>query len=214
VVENRSGADWDGVRLSLVSGNPAAFRQPLYAPILVQRPELPVRVAEQVAVRPDTGARPPPPATPPPAAAAMRAPSPAPRAAGPAAAPEQEMAAAISAAPVAAVPQAAVAASAGRVAFTLPAPATVRDGETANLPFLDAALPAERVWWVQDLSARSPLSAVRLRNTTGQVLRTASPPSTAPGVAGRRPAPISATRRSAPWRRARRGCWPSRATGT
>ena len=27
VVENRSGSDWDGVRLSLVSGNPAAFRR-------------------------------------------------------------------------------------------------------------------------------------------------------------------------------------------
>ncbi|MDI3308412.1 MAG: hypothetical protein QJR07_15070 [Acetobacteraceae bacterium] len=52
VVENRSGADWDGVRLSLVSGNPAAFHQALYAPIRVGRPELPVRAAERVPVRP------------------------------------------------------------------------------------------------------------------------------------------------------------------
>jgi hypothetical protein len=170
VVENRSGADWDGVRLSLVSGDPAAFRQPLYAPVLVQRPELPVRVAERVAVRPDTGARPPPPPVPPPGPAAMRAPAPAALGAGRATV-DQEVAA-LSAAPVAAVPPAAAAASAGgRVAFTLPAPATLRGGETANLPFLDAALPAERVWWVQDpLGARHPLLALRLRNTTGHVL--------------------------------------------
>jgi hypothetical protein len=46
----------------------------------------------------------------------------------------------------------------------LPAPVSVRTGETANLPFLDARLPAERLWWVQDLAARNPLNAVRLRN--------------------------------------------------
>jgi hypothetical protein len=71
---------------------------------------------------------------------------------------------------VASVPQAIAASAAGRVAFTLPAPATVREGETANLPFLDTALPAERVWWVQDLAARYPLAAVRLRNASGHVL--------------------------------------------
>jgi len=163
VVENRSGADWDGVRLSLVSGNPAAFHQPLYTPITVPRPELPVRAAEQVQARPDTGQRPPPPPMPP--AAAFAAPRDA-RAlrrsaeAAPAAAP----------APLAAVPEATAASSAGRVAFTLPAPVTLRSGETANLPFLDVALPAERLWWVQDLQARNPLQAVRITNATAHVL--------------------------------------------
>ena len=166
VVENRSGADWDGVRLSLVSGNPAAFRQPLYAPILVARPELPVRVAEGVAVRADTGASPPPPAPPAMASMAMAAPA-SPVARGRAIAQEAAPAFADT---VAALPPALPASAAGRVAFMLPAPVTVRAGETANLPFLDAALPAERVWWVQDLSARSPLSALRLRNTTGHTL--------------------------------------------
>ncbi|MBY0332412.1 MAG: DUF4139 domain-containing protein, partial [Acetobacteraceae bacterium] len=72
VVENRSGADWTGVRLSLVSGNPAALAQALYTPILVERPVLPVRAAEQLRVTADTGARPAPPppvAMPAPAAA-------------------------------------------------------------------------------------------------------------------------------------------------
>ncbi len=171
VVENRSGADWEGVRLSLVSGNPAAFHQPLYAPIRLDRPELPVRVAEQVVVQADTGARPPPPA-PPPAGGmlAMLAPAPA-----PAMAPMMRSAPGGAAADrfqqeIAAVPAALAVSSAGRVAFTLPAPVTIRTGETANLPFLDAALPAERLWWVQDLNARNPLNAVRLRNAGAAVL--------------------------------------------
>ncbi len=158
VVENRSGADWEGVRLSLVSGNPAAYRQALYTPIRIERPELPVRGAEQVQVAADTGARPSPPAPmaamPAPAGRAMRleaAPSPAP-------------------APVAAVPQAVAESVAGSVAFTLPAPVSIRGGETANLPFLDARLQAERVWWVQDLGARNPLGAVRLDNAGGVTL--------------------------------------------
>ena len=74
------------------------------------------------------------------------------------------------AAPVAAV-EAAEAVSVGmRVAFTVSAPVSVRGGETANIPFLDAAVPTERLWWVQDVSARHPLNAVRLRNTTGHPL--------------------------------------------
>ncbi|EFH09181.1 hypothetical protein HMPREF0731_4600, partial [Pseudoroseomonas cervicalis ATCC 49957] len=61
VVENLSGADWDGVRLTLVSGAAAGLRQPLYAPVEVPREELPLRLAEQLGVTADTGARPPPP---------------------------------------------------------------------------------------------------------------------------------------------------------
>ena len=160
VVENRSGTDWEGVRLSLVSGNPAAFRQALYTPIRVERPELPVRAAEQVRVEADTGARPAPP---PPTMAAM---APAPRMMRQA---EAEAGTRFSD-QVAAMPAATAARSAGRVAFTLPGPVSIRGGETANLPFLDASLPTERVWWVQDLAARNPLNAVRLRNTSGQTL--------------------------------------------
>ncbi|WP_439550816.1 DUF4139 domain-containing protein [Falsiroseomonas sp.] len=169
VVENRSGADWNGVRLALVSGNPAAFQQALYAPIRVARPDLPVRVAEGVSVRADTGATPPPPA-PMPLAMAPAMAAPAPRAmAAPGAAPAPEAALRF-ADSVAPVPAALPASAAGRVAFALPNPVTVRSGETANLPFLDATLPAERLWWVQDLQARNPLSALRLRNTSGHTL--------------------------------------------
>lgn len=165
VVENRSGADWDAVRLSLVSGNPASYAQPLYTPILVDRPVLPVRGAEQVRVAADTGGRPPPPSP------VMAMPAPVTMTRGLVGRPPGAAAEAVAAPlPVAAAPPALAASAAGRVAFTLPSPATVRAGETANLPFLDAGVPAERAWWVQDLSARNPLSAVRLRNTTGHVL--------------------------------------------
>jgi len=186
VVENRSGADWDGVRLSLVSGNPAAYRHPLYAPIRVTRPELSVRVAEQVAVTADTGARPRPAPPPSPASSEavirqLRAAASesgqrgamlvAPRAAAAAPAPAPDLPEPDAAADdLAALPPALPVASPGRIAYVLPAPVTLRAGETANLPFLEASLPFERLWWVQDLGARHPLNAAWLRNATEATL--------------------------------------------
>ncbi|MCE2760241.1 MAG: DUF4139 domain-containing protein [Acetobacteraceae bacterium] len=168
VVENASGSDWEGVRISLVSDDAAAFRQPIFEPITVPRPELPVRIAEAIRVRPDTGPMPRMPA-----AASMMAP--------PAAAPPPTMndlmnAPSVSAAPAPAPAPAPLAvnvaaqAAAGRVAFTLERPVTLRSGETANLPFLDLSLPAERVWWVQNLWTARPLQALRFRNTSNHVL--------------------------------------------
>ncbi|MBU8537276.1 DUF4139 domain-containing protein [Falsiroseomonas tokyonensis] len=159
VVENHTGSDWDGIRLSLVSSEAAAFRQALYSPVLLPRPELPILGSGQVEVRADTGGRPVPP--PPPVAQAPFAP---PGAMARMAAPAPVM----EAAPAAA--EATAAASLGRVAFTLADPVTIRSGQTANVPFLDARLPAERVWWVQGLGGRHPLQAVRLRNTTPHAL--------------------------------------------
>ena len=156
VVENASGSDWNGVRVSLVSDDAAAFHQPIFEPITVPRPELPVRIAEAIRVRPDTGAMPPVAA-----AAPMMAPPPAP-------APRTTMRVEAAPAPMAAT--VAAEAAAGRVAFTLEQPVTLRSGETANLPFLDLNLPAERLWWVQDLAATRPLQALRFRNTSNHVL--------------------------------------------
>ena len=170
VVENASGSDWEGVRISLVSDDAAAFRQPIFEPITVPRPELPVRVAEAIRVRPDTGPMPRMPA-----AAPMMAP---PAAASPPTMNDLTDAPTVSAAPAPAPapPPAPLAvnvatqAAAGRVAFTLERPVTLRSGETANLPFLDLNLPAERVWWVQNLWTARPLQALRFRNTSNHVL--------------------------------------------
>ena len=156
VVENASGSDWEGVRVSLVSDDAVAFRQPIFEPITVPRPELPVRIAEAIRVTPDTGAMPPMPA-----AAPMMAPPPAP-------APRAGMRMEAAPAPLAATVS--TEAAAGRVAFSLEQPVTLRSGETANLPFLDLNLPAERLWWVQDLTATRPLQALRFRNTSNHVL--------------------------------------------
>ncbi|MBC7430431.1 MAG: hypothetical protein H7345_00025, partial [Rubritepida sp.] len=155
VVGNRSGADWSGVRLSLVSGNPVAFRQALYTPIWRERPEMPVRGAEIIRPQADT---------PPVPSVAM---APMTMARSGMAAPSQAPAPTLAPAPL---PQALAESSAGRIAYTLPAPVSLRASETANLPFLDATLPAERLWWVQDSSARHPLNAVRIRNATGGTL--------------------------------------------
>ena len=53
---NLSGGDWDGVELTLVSGNPVTFRQAIYTAYYVDRPEVPVEVLGRVLPRPDHGA--------------------------------------------------------------------------------------------------------------------------------------------------------------
>jgi hypothetical protein len=158
-VENLSGADWDAIRLTLVSGEAASLYQPLYEPIRVPRQELPLRVAESVRVNADTGPRP---ARPLPAPVAATSPM------------LRQPAFEAQPSPLAPIAQAAApalaAASAGRIAFSLPSPVSMRAGMTANLPFMDADLPAERVWWIQDLSARHPLQGVRITNATAGTL--------------------------------------------
>lgn len=173
VVENASGSDWERIRLALVSGEAAAFRQRIYDPINVARPELPVRIAGAVQVRPDTGGRPIPLPAPPPMPATVAPGGRAFEAAAPqmarrAGAPDAPVGGAI--ADAASAAGATAESSAGRVAFVLAEPVTIRSGETANVPFLDVRLPAERVWWIQDLNARSPLQAVRIRNASPHTL--------------------------------------------
>lgn len=55
-LENLSGQDWNGVELTLVSGNPVTFRQALYSAYFVDRPEVPVEVMGRVLPPPDSGA--------------------------------------------------------------------------------------------------------------------------------------------------------------
>ena len=54
-VDNLSGQDWNGVELTLVSGNPVTFRQALYSAYFVDRPEVPVEVLGRVLPRLDRG---------------------------------------------------------------------------------------------------------------------------------------------------------------
>ncbi len=55
VVENLSGQHWEGVELTLASGNPVTFRQALYQAYFVDRPEVPVEVLGRVLPKLDSG---------------------------------------------------------------------------------------------------------------------------------------------------------------
>lgn len=55
VIENRSGADWKDIDLTLVSGNPVTFRQAIYDTYYVNRPKVPVEVLGRVLPTVDEG---------------------------------------------------------------------------------------------------------------------------------------------------------------
>jgi hypothetical protein len=166
VLENQSGANWDGVALTLQYGNPVTFRQAIYRSYYVQRPEVPVEILGRILPSVDTRARPA-------EAVAARAPSPAPAggvarfmaappppvAPAPAPQPQQE---------AMAQPTDEVQAAEGaeQTIFQLPTPVVLAAGHTANVPIIDHSIPAERV----DLSTPNsshPLSAIRITNDTG-----------------------------------------------
>jgi len=164
VVENRTGTDWSGINLTLVSGNPAAYRQALFTPIEVDRPERPVRTAERLVVTADSGPRPPPPSIVAAAPARLTASAtPLGRAAPTAMAADEAASQLI-------VPQVETIAGEGRLAYRLPVPISLSAGATANFLFLDNALPAERVWWMPVLHSTHPLNALRLQNATASPL--------------------------------------------
>ena len=56
-LENQSGADWNGVTLTLQYGNPVTFRQSLYRSYFVQRAEVPVEILGHVLPDIDTASR-------------------------------------------------------------------------------------------------------------------------------------------------------------
>lgn len=155
VVENLTGQDWNAVRLTLLSGDQVLYRQPLYDPVLVNRPLAPVPVARQLAPPPDAGGAVAM------AARAMPHPAPAPMMMAPG-----EMAAAMPGPPPAVAAQAVAA-----VRYTLADPVTASAGRTVLVPFLDAGVPAQRVALVQPgTDSDHPLVAVQLTNGTGAAL--------------------------------------------
>jgi hypothetical protein len=161
VLENKSGADWDGVALTLQYGNPVTFRQAIYQSYFVQRPEVPVEILGRILPSVDTRARPAQVA----AAKAAPAPPPVARAMTVAAAP------AAAGADVMAQPadQVQVAEGAEETLFQLPTPVVLAAGHTASVPIIDAGVPAERL----DLATGNdphPLSALRITNNTGASL--------------------------------------------
>ncbi|PWC80912.1 hypothetical protein TSH100_28645 [Azospirillum sp. TSH100] len=185
VLENLSGEDWQGVDLTVVSGNPVTLRQALYTPYFVERPEVPVEVLGRVLPTADEGtvtlndARPAmrpqseasragvPPATamaPPPPQATPMAAAPAPMAEPLAKVAPYGTAAGTPA--MAAVRGAEAGAAEGaQVLFHYPQPVSVPNGGTLMMPIIARALPVERVALYQPgTDARHPLASLRLRN--------------------------------------------------
>ena len=158
VLENQSGAAWDGVALTLQYGNPVTFRQAIYQSYYVQRPEVPVEVLGRILPSVDTRARP----------AELAAQKSAPAPAGAA----RAMAAPSMPAPVAqaevvagAADQVQAAEGAEETIFQLPTLVMLAAGHTASVPIIDRSIPAERV----DLAVGDdphPLSAIRITNDT------------------------------------------------
>ncbi len=160
VLENTTGADWNGVEVALQYGNPVTFRQALYQSYFVTRPEVPVEVLGRILPGVDVRAAPVM-APAPPAPSAPRA------AAGSFAAAEVARAPA----PVMAAPAAAAAASEGaqETVFVLPGTVTLAAGHTATLPILDREATARRVGLVQQ-GRPHPLASIRITNDTATSL--------------------------------------------
>ena len=160
VLENQSGANWDGIALTLQYGNPVTFRQAIYQSYYVQRPEVPVEILGRILPSVDTRARPAElamqKAASPPAGAARMLAAPAPP---PAPMPQQEVMAQ-------AADQVQAAEGVEATIFQLATPVVLAAGHTASVPIIDRSIPAERV----DLAAANdthPLSAIRITNDTG-----------------------------------------------
>jgi hypothetical protein len=171
VLENLSGVDWEGVELTVVSGNPVTFRQALYDAYYVFRPEVPVEVLGRVLPPADTGAVSYDEAR----SDSERdmlggmmpmAPSPAPMA-------EMSMADMQSYGAAAAEPQPGLASltaaesteAATQVVFRLPEPVSVAAGHSLLVPIISREVPAERlVLYQPETQDRHPLASVELAN--------------------------------------------------
>jgi hypothetical protein len=176
-LENLSGQDWKDVDLTLVSGQPVTYRQQLYRPYLVERPEAPIEVVGRLLPNLDEGSVTP-------GAAKDRRASPGePNRPAPASAPIKEKydqrqaiqfsggTSAFGDAPRQVAETAdTIVAQEGltQVAFHLPAPVSVEKGRTLSIPIIDGAAHMERFGYYQSsVSANHPLATVKLTNDGG-----------------------------------------------
>lgn len=172
VLENQSGAAWDGVALTLQYGNPVTFRQAIYRSYYVERPEVPVEVFGRILPNVDTRARP---ATI--VGQAAKSEDRLHRAEAPMAmlpAPAPASGAAVSGVPPPppmAEPTEATEASenAEETIFQVPSPVTLAAGHSASVPIIDRRIPAERLDLVPADSTKA-LAALRILNDAGTSL--------------------------------------------
>jgi Domain of unknown function (DUF4139) len=164
VLENMSGADWQDVELTLLSGNPVSFRQAIYETYYVNRPEVPVDVVghvlppkdvaqEQASALSGSGA------TRDFKAEGLRL-----RGHGNEPLPPP-MTAAEPASLAQSVNTAQASEAATQVAYRVPVPVSVASGHSAMIPIIDRNVPAERVaLYRQATLSTHPLASLRLKN--------------------------------------------------
>jgi hypothetical protein len=163
VLENLTGGDWNGVDLTLVSGDPVALTQPLYTAVYGVRTTVPVATGHPIRPPSDSGrtaadAR---------AAADGVAAEAAPMAklAAPARAAPAPMRVGAPPPPMAPVESAEARDAATQLVFRFPNPVNLATGHTLMLPFVDRQIEAERVWLYRPTTdPRHPLAALRLVN--------------------------------------------------
>ena len=167
IVDNTSGEDWKGVRLSLVSGRPISFVSQLYAPKYVSRPE--AELPDDNAARPvvHEGA----------AVAAgaskviprqfdagrLMAPRSAPR--DQALLKEEELPPAAMASPSSIASSAATGELGELFEYRLSQPVTIRRDESAMLPFLQQSIEARKLLIYSDHSSQHPTNAAEISNS-------------------------------------------------
>ncbi|GES51925.1 hypothetical protein Rhsp01_54190 [Rhizobium sp. NBRC 114257] len=171
VLENASGEDWKGIKLTLTSAEPVTLKQGLHQLYWRERQEVPVNTASNNVPDPDSGdlsnrrrlasgA-----AAPAPAGAMQYA---AKRAADAPAYEADELARPAEPMQVAAGNRAAVTESDISATFELPEAYDLANGDTLSVPIMDAEVEADMVDMYRAGSAyRNPIAAVMLKNTTG-----------------------------------------------
>jgi hypothetical protein len=169
IIDNTSGDDWNNVRLAVVSGKPVSFITQLYEPRYVDRPE--VELAENRAVTPVVHQ------------GAMEA------AKDKAAAPAAQRAQAGGGLPlngrnfdqlVSLAPGVVAASSFGGTTdtrqsgelfeYSFATPVTVKQGESAMLPFLQQKIGARKLLVYSESYGLNPRDAAELTNNTGKTL--------------------------------------------
>lgn len=177
IIDNASDVDWEGVELTLVTGRPVSFIQPLYPPLHVARPLLPLSIAgvasaevydsgfgnapeEELALSDYDMKR---------EYASEEAPL-------PRASPSMSKARAVGGAtPMSSVETARASSSGEQFTFTVRNPVTIERQRGAMLPLVEAKLDAERVSVFSGSKALNggmihPMLCVRVVNTTGMQL--------------------------------------------
>jgi hypothetical protein len=169
IVDNTSGEDWTNVKLSVVSGRPISFITQLYEPRYVQRPT--AELAGNRAVGPvvyegalETAK----------AGNALAAPPPAPRAAPQRAAVAGSLggfASADAERRESSIASAAEGRDLGELfEYSFSNPVSVKQGESAMLPFLQQRLNARKLLIYSESYGLHPMNAAEITNTTAKTL--------------------------------------------